>query len=110
VADPNYQIQQVADFDGDGKADVLWRGVTAGDLWMWLMNGAAVSSDQFVGVADTTYTIIAAGDYDGDTRTDLLWRGTAAGDLWVWLMNGAAVKGSGYAGTVADTGYQVVRK
>jgi hypothetical protein len=58
---------------------------------------------------DTSYAIIAAGDYDGDTKTDLLWRG-AAGDLWIWLMNGPAEKASGYAGTVADTGYQVITK
>ena len=25
VADPNWQIQGTGDFDGDGKADVLWK-------------------------------------------------------------------------------------
>jgi hypothetical protein len=110
VADPTYQVQAVADFDGDGKADLLWRGTTAGDLWLWAMDGLARGTDSYVATVNPSYAIVGFGDYDGDTRTDLLWRGTAAGDLWVWLMNGATVKASGYAGTVADTGYQVVCK
>ncbi|MGZ8269479.1 MAG: hypothetical protein ACXW20_18645, partial [Burkholderiales bacterium] len=30
------------DYDGDGKADVLWRNMSTGDNAIWLMDGATV--------------------------------------------------------------------
>jgi hypothetical protein len=32
----------VGDFDGNGKADVLWRNATTGDVSIWLMDGATI--------------------------------------------------------------------
>ena len=32
------------DFDGDGKADVLWLNRTSGPLALWMMNGTTVPS------------------------------------------------------------------
>jgi hypothetical protein len=32
-------VSNVADFNGDGKADLVWRNATTGDTSMWLMNG-----------------------------------------------------------------------
>jgi len=34
----------VADFDGDSKADILWRHQATGEDYLWLMNGATLSS------------------------------------------------------------------
>jgi len=48
VPDLNYQIQGVADYTGDGQADILWRHATQGHVWMWLMNGAIRSSETFI--------------------------------------------------------------
>ena len=89
VADTTYQIQQVADFDGNGKADLLWWNSVQGDVWIWPMDGATRLSETYVGtVPDTNYRIQAAGDYNGDGKADILWRNIVQGDVWVWLMNG----------------------
>jgi len=110
VADATYQLQQVADFDTDLKADLLWWNTVAGDVWTWRVDGAGTSSEHFVGVvADTNYRIQAAGDYNGDGKADVLWRNIVAGDAWVWLMNGPVKALEHYVGTVGDLGYQVVR-
>ena len=37
-----WQIAGVVDFNGDGKADVLWRNTGSGDVEEMLMNGATV--------------------------------------------------------------------
>ena len=110
VAGATYQLQQVADFDADGKADLLWWNAIQGDVWIWRMDGAAKASEHYVGlVADTNYRIQAAGDYNGDGKADLLWRNMVAGDLWVWLMNGPVKDSEHFVGMVTDQGYQIVR-
>jgi hypothetical protein len=110
VADTRYQIQQVADFDGNGKADLLWWNAVHGDVWIWPMNGTTVLSETYVGtVPDTQYRIQAAGDYNGDGKADILWRHATQGDVWVWLMNGPIRLSETWVGAVPDIGYQVIR-
>jgi hypothetical protein len=40
------------DFDGDGRADILWR-TALGQMRLWLMNGLTLASDIAVGGATT---------------------------------------------------------
>jgi hypothetical protein len=37
-----WEIEQVGDVDGDGKADVVWRNTNNGALEVWLLNGLAI--------------------------------------------------------------------
>jgi hypothetical protein len=82
------------DFNGDGKADVLWRQNGTGITSMWLMNGAA-----FTGAGGwtvpTDWVIQGMGDFNGDGKTDVLWRQNGTGITSMWLMNGAAFTGAG---------------
>ena len=98
----------LGDFDGDGRADVLWRHAATGDVWLWRMVGAAIGSLTYVArVSDTEYRIVGAGDYDGDLRADVLWHHATGGEVWVWRMNGAAVLAQTWVATVSDLGYRV---
>jgi hypothetical protein len=36
-------VSQVGDFNGDGKADILWRNVNAGDVTVWDSNSTPFS-------------------------------------------------------------------
>jgi hypothetical protein len=59
VPDTACQIQQVADYDGDAKADILWLHLTRGEVWVWLMDGTAKRSETWVAtVPDTGYRIV----------------------------------------------------
>jgi len=96
------------DFDGDGKADLLWRHATLGEVWQWPMDGATKRSETWVRtVADTGYEIRAVADFTGDGRADLLWRHATRGELWLWPMNGTLPLGEVYVGSV-DTAYDIV--
>jgi hypothetical protein len=44
----NWSVVGVADFNGDGLGDILWRD-TAGDYAVWLMIGATVTSEAGLG-------------------------------------------------------------
>ena len=75
------------DFNGDGKADLLWHD-TSGNIAMWFMNGTAVGSTASVGNIPTSWSVIGIGDFNGDGFGDIIWRDNS-GNVAVWLMNGA---------------------
>ncbi len=81
----------VADFDGDGRQDILWYDPTTSIAMLWFGN------------ADRTFTSvalpllapgleIAAGDFDGDGRADILLYSPAYGVALVAF--GSAVRGN----------------
>ena len=77
------------DFNGDGKADLLWRQTSTGTTTIWQMNGAS-ASDVGRWVMDKGWVIQDVGDFNGDGKADILWRETSTGAVTIWQMNGAA--------------------
>jgi hypothetical protein len=78
----------VHDFNGDGKSDIVWRD-TGGNVAVWLMNGAGVTTPAGIGNVPTTWNIVGQRDFNGDGNADLLWLDTS-GNMAMWFMNGAA--------------------
>ena len=85
------------DFDGDGKADILWRN-DSGTLAQWQMNAAQVMAGPQLGsVPDNSWHVVGVADFNGDGKSDLLWRNDS-GALAEWMMNGSQiVSGPGIA-------------
>jgi hypothetical protein len=86
------------DFNGDGKADILWRH-TSGAVFLWLMDGPVASSTASLGTVGTDWTVAAVGDFNGDGKADILWRHTS-GVVFLWLMNGTIASSTASLGTV----------
>src|SRR2546425_8021 len=84
------------DFDGDGKADILWRNTSTGDNFIYLMNGAMIKSSVYLNtVSDQGWQVKGIGDFDGDGKADVFWRNSSTGENYIYLMNGAAIAGRG---------------
>ena len=89
------------DYTGDGKADILWRHATLGEIWLWPMDGARLTAERRVGtIADTNWEIRGKGDYTGDGKADILWRHKTRGALYLWAMSGSTLLSETYLGTV----------
>ena len=95
-----WTIAGLGDFDGDGKADLVWRHTASGVVAVWLMNGGAVTSTLGLGTVPVAWTIAKIGDFDGDGKADLLWRQTTSGAVALWLLNAATIGGNFGLGTV----------
>ena len=105
---PNPLPRTRNDFDGDGKADILWRHATSDLNYLYLMNGISVASHGPINtVADFDWQIEGTNDFDGDGKTDILWRHATSGLNYLYLMDGVSISSHGLINTVADLDWQV---
>jgi hypothetical protein len=101
---PGYVINAVGDFNGDGKADLMWTSA-ANDLYLWSSTGNGFSST-YLGTYPAGWTLIGAGDMDGDGTDDLLWWNADACQFGYWLMkNGKRV---GISSGTVNCAYHIV--
>lgn len=107
LADLDWKIAGTADFNSDGRRDLLWRHETTGRMQVWYMNdrvllGTADLNPAFVptitdpSVPDLNWRIAGLGDFDGDGDPDILFRHAESHRLVVWLMDGVNKVGGDY--------------
>ncbi|MEA5573929.1 lectin-like protein [Calothrix sp. UHCC 0171] len=94
VADTNWEIEDVIDFNNDGVGDILWRNYRTGENAIWGMTSGgnldAAKTDFITSVPDTFWEMEGVADYTQDGIPDIVWRyyGTGAdqGKNAIWGM------------------------
>jgi hypothetical protein len=92
AAPAGWELIDHNDFNGDGKADLLFK-TTLSDgrqqFGAWLLNGANNPLDYLVVdtvAANSNWVYSGSGDTNGDRRADLLFYNTASGDHAAWQL------------------------
>lgn len=89
-----WRLAGIADVEGDGRDEILWRSDRARRLFWWSLEGASVveKGGQAIG---GSWHLAATGDLDGNGRSDLVWQALDQGRVIAWL-----ARASGFAEVV----------
>jgi hypothetical protein len=81
-----------ADYNNDGKSDLLWWNSDTNTAFIALHNGATLTAEAtlFSGIAGWTIQS-AGGDYNGDGNDDILLWDASTSSLYMMTMNGTAI-------------------
>jgi hypothetical protein len=94
----NWLPAGVADFDRDGRPDLLWRNTTSQKLVAWTLAGTArkgslvPNPDQ---AADANWRVVAAADANADGIADLVFQNSTSANVVIWLMDASFARTSG---------------
>lgn len=107
LEEPSYvSALAVGDFNNDQRADVLWRNMVTGELFMRFGQFTATSAGARLNVSpplnDLYWQFRQSVDFNGDGSDDILWQHATSGQVVVWLMNGATMTAGAIVGTVTD--------
>ena len=89
-----------ADFNGDGKSDILWQNNTNGARVILFMDGTSPNGVAILPTEPISWNIVGSDDFNGDLNSDILWQNSVTGQCVIWFMDGASLSSAVYLGTV----------
>jgi hypothetical protein len=95
--DTHWRVAGTADFDRNGRPDILWRHDISGENVLWYMNGTVLTAGTFLtppSLPDPNWTVGGVADFDPDGETDILWHHASSGQVLLWYMNGSVLTSS----------------
>lgn len=90
-ASTDWDVVGAADFNHDGRGDLLWRNSGTGENGVWLMGGEKgtdMLSTAMIQTQGDGWEIRGVADFNHDGHADILWRNQGQGKNAVWMMDG----------------------
>lgn len=86
-----WRIAAVADFNGDGYADIVWQDPVSGASQIWFLGGpqgtTLLEAASFNG--PNSWLIVASADFNRDGHPDLVWQDPVSGLAQIWYLGGS---------------------
>ena len=80
-----------ADWNADGRSDILWRNRVTGNNGVWILSDDLQSATPLTieRQVNTNWYIGGVGDFDSDgEQDDIVWRNPDTGENGIWIMDG----------------------
>ena len=101
-----WHVVGLGDFDGDSKADLLWRNDN-GALSVWTSTGDhGFAENQFNAYAASNWFVAETGDLNADGKDDIIWRNTD-GQISIWHSSGADWVQNTYLGSSVGNDWSI---
>ncbi len=101
-------IVGVADFNKDGKADILWRNIQTGGNSVWMMKDQKRGAVAAMAVMKKQFTLGAVADFNDDGYVDVAWHDTTTGADTLWIMKKVAKKQTIALPATADVNWNLI--
>jgi hypothetical protein len=89
---PGWHIAAIADFNGDGKPDLVAQNDTTHQVFVVFMGGpqgiTVLGSTWISSSGIPAWSVVAARDFNGDGKPDLVWQNDITRQVVVWYMSG----------------------
>ncbi|MCP5195964.1 MAG: VCBS repeat-containing protein [Gammaproteobacteria bacterium] len=97
------------DYNGDGKADLVWRNQSTGQVYGMLLDGFSIQQQGlFYQEPNTAWRIVQNGDLDGDGQDELIWWNAQTGQVYRMPMSGLGIAGGALVYQETNTAWRVV--
>lgn len=91
------EVQAVADFNGDGNADLLLRNLASNQWSLALMDGKSPRELASLNINSTgLWELNASNDYNADGYADISLRAKSTEQLYAYFLNGSNILSQGY--------------
>jgi peptide methionine sulfoxide reductase MsrB len=95
-----WHFQDLADFNGDGKTDILLMNDLTRGVYVCGMDGTQLAANGQAGTLADGWRFADTGDFNGDGKADLLLLNDATRGVMVWQMDGTQVAATAQVGTM----------
>ncbi len=88
-----WRVVGTADFDGDGKSDLVWQEDATRQVVVWHMGGSqgnlSLSLTWLSSTGVPGWSVVGTSEFNRDGKPDLVWQSDATRQLIGWFMGGA---------------------
>ena len=93
---PPFSIVGVGDFNGNGRADIVWHNASTHETQLWYMDnhqlvdrGTVLGLDGNPVFIGPPFSIVGVGDFNGNGRADIVWHNASTHETQLWYMDNA---------------------
>lgn len=107
--EPGWKLVGVADFNQDGRSDLLFQNQKTEQMAIWKMNGPFYQGgNSLKPPSGGGWKAVGAGDFDQDGMPDILFQNATTGELRLALMQGTKLRTVEALAAVPAAGWKVV--